>query len=171
MKPYRIELPLVYDFEYDSVNNAESHGVKITKAVATSFATAFLDEIEKGGYWALNYSNLDFLQRLYDLSLTNRFGLWLAAWPSKAPDLKNPPRPCDIWQWGPSIVPGITGSVDTNECYKDFPALIQKAGLNHLVEDQTALKWAQEMKLVEGDSDMDKAIALALWRYDKEVNK
>ena len=169
VKPYRMELPLVYDFEYDSVTNAESQGVKITKAVATSFATAFLDEIEQGGYWALNYTNIDYLQRMYDVSLTNRFGLWLAAWTlSKTPDFANPPRRCDIWQWGPSIVPGITGSVDTNESYRDFPKLIREAGLNHLGPD--TLKWAQDLGIVEGDTDIDKAIAKALYRY-KEVTK
>ena len=165
VKPYRMELPLAYDFEYDSVSNAEAQGVKITKALATSFAEAFCDAIEKGGYWVLNYTNLDYLQRMFDAKLTERYGLWLAAWKlSSNPDLSNPPRKCDIWQWGGSQVPGIGGSVDTNECYRDFPALIKKAGLNHLRDDDP-VAWAKKLGLIEGDTDVDKTVAKALWCY------
>ncbi len=168
VEPYRMELPLCYDFEYDSVSNAQAQGVAVTKAVATSFVTAFCEEIERGGYWALNYTNLDFLSRMFDPKLTERFGLWLAAWKlSGGADLSDPPRKCDIWQWGGSTVPGISGSVDTDESYRDFPKLIRAAGLNHLVEDpaQTALRWAQGLGIVTGETATDKAIALALWRY------
>lgn len=188
VKPYRMELPLCYDFEYASVDNAKAQGVEITKELASSFVTAFCEEIERGGYWALNYANPDYLNRLYDEKLTERFGLWLAAWKlSGGADLSDPPRRCDIWQWGLSTVPGIAGSVDTNESYRDFPKVIRQAGLNHLngyAEDdgsmtwefaqqpqkptdpaQDALKWAQDLGIVTGSTETDKAIALALWRY------
>lgn len=183
VKLYRMELPLAYDFEYDSVDNATAQGVKVTKELATSFASAFLSEIERGGYWALNYANPDYLDRMYDEKLTARFGLWLAAWKlSGGTDLSDPPRRCDIWQWGLSNVPGIAGSVDANESYRDFPKIIRQAGLNHLnsyAEDDgsmtwehsqekptpidlraDALKWAQELYITD-----DPEIALALWRY------
>lgn len=171
VEPYRMELPLCYDFEYDSVSNAQAQGVQITKAVATSFVTAFCEEIERGGYWALNYTNLDFLSRMFEPQLTQRFGLWLAAWKlSGGTDLSDPPRACDIWQWGGSTVPGISGNVDTDESYRDFPTLIRAAGLNHLTSPEAdALRWAQERGIVTGDSETDKKIALALWRYDGQL--
>lgn len=165
VKPYKMELPLCYDFEYVSVDNAEAQGVKITKTVATDFALEFLSAIEAGGYWALNYTNQDFLNRLHDIDILGRFGVWLAAWKlSKNPDLSNPPRACSIWQWSNvSKVPGITGNVDMDESYIDFPQAIRDAGLNHLTNldpAQDALKWAQSNYITD-----DPELALALYRY------
>lgn len=163
VKPYRMELPLCFDFEYDSVDNAQAQGVKITREIATSFAEAFLTEIEAGGYWALNYTNQDFLNRLYDKRLTERFGLWLAAWKlSAGTDFSEPPRTCSIWQWGKSNIPGIAGAVDSNESYINFPQVIREAKLNHLALDPAydAMKWAKSYALTDNPE-----IALALYRY------
>lgn len=161
VKPYRMELPLCYDFEYDSIDNCVAQGVKVTKELATSFASAFLSEIERGGYWALNYANQDYLNRIYDGKLTERFGLWLAAW-KLSKNIATPPRTCNIWQWGKGNIAGIVGNVDMNKSYVDFPQAIRKAGLNHLSIDPTsdALKWAQSYKFTD-----DPALANALWRY------
>ena len=161
--PYKMELPLCYDFEYDSVDNAEAQGVKVDKEFATALVVTFCSTIEYGGYWALNYTNQDFLKRLYDEKLLSVYGLWLAAWKlSASPDLSKSPRTCDIWQWGLSSVPGITGKVDTSESYKDFPKLIREAGLNHLTQttEPDALKWAKSFHITE-----DPALAEALYRY------
>ena len=139
VKPYRMELPLCYDFEYDSADNATAQGVTVTKELATSFAMAFLSKIEAGGFWALNYANPDFLSRMYDESLTKRFGLWLAAWKlSSSSDLSKPPRKCDVWQWGKTDIPGISGAVDTDESYVDFATIIRQKGLNNLKPENPA---------------------------------
>ena len=180
VKPYRMELPLAYDFEYASVDNATSQGVKVTKRLASSFVHAFCQAIEKGGYWCLNYTNQDFLSRLYDSNVASRYGLWLAAWAlSKPADLSKPPRSCAIWQWGGSSVPGINGNVDTNESYTDFPKMLLECGANHLTpivqkpsestgqtqtpkEDASAdaLAWAKSFKITDNAE-----IASALLKY------
>ena len=133
VKPYRMELPLAFDFEYDSVNYAALEaGVTVTKALATELVYAFCETVEGGGYWCLNYANPDFLARYYDETVPLRFGLWLAAWRSD-PDLAAPPRDCAVWQWTSSgSVPGVPGRVDVNEAYTDFAALIRAGGLNRL---------------------------------------
>lgn len=130
IKPYRLELPVAYDFEYDSVTYAKKNGVNITKDMATAFVKAFCGAIEKAGYYAMNYTNKDFLSRYFGTS-TLKYDLWLASWP-KNPDPDNPPMECGIWQWGGSKVDGITtGNVDSNWAYKNYPEIIRKAGLNH----------------------------------------
>ena len=170
VKPYRMELPLCFDFEYDSVSKAQKRGVNITKSLATSLVYAFCGTIEAGGYWCLNYANPDFLSRYFSADVPQRFGLWLAQWPGGKPDVTKPPRSdCQVWQWGGSAIPGITpgDDVDTNESYVDFKTLIAKYGLNHLEEDVKpidpvvdALKWAQSNNITD-----DPELALALWRY------
>ena len=135
--PYRMELPLCFDFEYDSVTNAASQGVTVTKALASAMVRAFCSRIEEGGYWALNYANPDFLGRLYEPDIPQRWGLWLAQWTGKEPaapaDLPTPPRKCAIWQYSSrGAVPGIEGNVDLDLGYTDFAKIIREKGLNNL---------------------------------------
>ncbi len=54
VEPYQLDLPIAYDFEYDSVNNATKRGVTVTKALASKLAKIFLDAIQKAGYGAVN---------------------------------------------------------------------------------------------------------------------
>lgn len=177
VKPYKMNLPLAFDFEYDSVKNASSHGVKVTKDLATKMAYEFCKTIEEAGYWCLNYSNPDFLKNYFDESITERFGLWLAQYPSGTPDLTKKPRPdCQIWQWGTSTIPGITGKVDTNESYVNFYKIIKENNLNNLDDDidekheterEIALKWAKSAGLVDDTMENKGDLALLIYRYHK----
>lgn len=156
IKPYRVELPVCYDFEYDSVEKAQkNHGVGIGKTLATAFVHAFCSTIEAAGYYAMNYTNGDYLSRYFDES-TLRYDLWYAAWP-KTPDPNKPPRDCGIWQYtSKGRVPGIAGNVDTNYVYKDYPELIRGAGLNRLSPAPAPEPWyaeAQEWVKSQGISD------------------
>ncbi len=116
VKPYQLKLPIAYDFEYDSVNNAKKRGVTITKALASKLAKTFLDAIRKIGHQAVNYTNADYLNRYFDVSVD--YPLWLAQWPSGVPALDKPPRDCLIWQYSArGTVPGISGDVDLDVYY------------------------------------------------------
>lgn len=129
--PYRMELPIAFDFEYASLEYMKKQGVSPTKALCTSIVHAFCQVCESEGYYVMVYANPDFLNKWFDATVS-RYDLWLAAWPKKV-DLNNPPRKCGIWQWGGSGVGGITtGNVDTNEAYNDYQKIISKAGLNRL---------------------------------------
>lgn len=138
IKPYKIELPVAYDFEYDSVNNAKKRGVAITKSLASKMAKTFLTEIQAAGYQPANYTNPDFLNRYFDDSV--RFPVWLAQWPSGTPNLYAPPYNCLMWQYSAKgSVNGIVGDVDCNAYYgklqekkklTDWEIVQQKAGLS-----------------------------------------
>ena len=42
-------------------------------------------------------------------------------------------KPYGMWQFTwEAKVDGILGNVDENVCYKDYPQILKKAGLNHL---------------------------------------
>lgn len=130
VKPYKMELPLAFDYEYDSVTYGQKQGATITSALVKDMTNAFCQEIEKQGYYCLLYANPDFINRYFG-DLATRYDLWLAQWPKNV-DVSKPPRSCGIWQWGSSVVPGIKGNVDSNESYKDYPSIIRKAGMNNL---------------------------------------
>lgn len=159
VSPYRMELPLAFDFEYASVDYAARQGVTITKELASQMVYAFCETLEAAGYWALNYANPDFLNRYFNGTIPYRFGLWLASWPAaKVFDLDKPPRPdCRMWQYtSKGSVPGITGNVDISEAYQNFKADILAAGMNHLLTPEpSAYSWAIENSIIENAKAVD----------------
>lgn len=122
--PYEINMPIVFDFEYDSINHAVKKGVTITKDIASAMVTQFCTTIEQHGYWATFYANPDYLKRYFKPELLQRFDLWLASWYTK-PDFENPPKGCGMWQYGTRNYYGIYGQVDSNIAYKDYLGLIK----------------------------------------------
>lgn len=133
IKPYKVEYPVCFDFEYDSVEYAKKKGITITKSLATAIADAFLNEIEKAGYYAMNYTNKDFSNKYFDMTKLDRYDLWYAWWSvANQPDMK-----CGIWQYtSDGKVDGIQGRVDMNIAYKDYPTIIRRAKLNRLNEEK-----------------------------------
>lgn len=134
IKPYRVELPVAWDFEYDSVNKAAEHGVIVTKEMATRWAHIFLETIEQAGYWATLYANMDYLTRYYAKGIEKRFDLWYCGWvsPEEATYNSKLSYPCGMWQYGCKQYDGIDGIVDSNFCYKNYPELLKLYGRNHL---------------------------------------
>ena len=150
IKPYRVELPVCFDWEYDSVNYAKKYGATANAALGNALVKAFCDTIEGAGYYAMNYANPDFLGRYF--TDTAKYDLWLASWP-KVVDVSKPPRKCGIWQWGGSAIPGITGNVDTNYAYNDYKSIIANAGLNNLKPKNwydDAMAWAYDNGIMDG---------------------
>lgn len=116
IKNYKIDLPVFFDFEYDSVNYANKCGVTVNQRLATDMVKAFCERIKELGYKPGNYSNQDFiLNKFYNDELT-QYPLWYAYYN------QNKNRDCMIWQYSESgRVPGInTDSVDMNYCYTDL---------------------------------------------------
>lgn len=180
--PYRVELPVCFDFEYDSVNNAKKKGVTITALLANNIVKAFCGTVEKAGYYCMNYANPDFLSRYF--TDTGMYDLWLAQWP-KNPDPAHPPRECGVWQWGGREYDGITtGTVDTNEAFKDYASIIHNAGLNRLTDKPTeepkewytdALEWCRANGISDGNRAEDIATRAEVWQmlynFAKAVGK
>ena len=126
--PYRMEYPICYDIEHASVTYAEQNGVTITPALATQIVTAFCDRIEERGYFAMYYSNQNFLETYLSRDLNRRYALWFARYGSRYDGIDY-----GIWQYtSTGSIPGIAGNVDLDTGYVDYASVIRKAGLNHL---------------------------------------
>ena len=119
--------PLAFDYEYDSDVKAKQKGYSPD---IVKLADTFLARIEERGGYALNYTNLDYWGRgFYKLS---QFDLWLAHW-----GVSEPSKACGIWQYkSTGSVAGIDGSADMDLAYKDYPAIMQRTGLNNLTDEQ-----------------------------------
>lgn len=116
---YKLSYPICFDFEYDSSNYAKRNGVEPTRELIVEIAKAFLSTVESKGYYAMNYTNLDYLNKGFS-ALTAKYDTWLAYWGKNKPN-----KPCGIWQKScTGRVNGIKGNVDEDIAYKDYPTII-----------------------------------------------
>ena len=89
----------------------------------TAICAAFLERLQERGYYAMLYTYTNFAQGYLDMESLASYDLWIADY---------------------------TGKVDLNIAYKDYPAIIQAAGLNGFGshqgggEDCAALRQAVE---------------------------
>ncbi|MCX0373050.1 SH3 domain-containing protein [Clostridium perfringens] len=119
IKPYKVDYPISFDLEYDTLNYAKKNGVIINKRLATDMINAFCSVIEQNGYKAMNYANPDFINnKFYNNEV--KYPLWLA-WYGVSEDKAKAYNP-SMWQYSESgSISGIgTNSVDMNYCYEDF---------------------------------------------------
>ncbi len=116
IKGRKLSYPVYFDMEE-----------KGTESVAVENAKIFGDMIEEAGYWCGVYYNKDWNNRVVKGQL-DRFTLWGASYGSNNGQVQENYKPNfgeDIWQYSSTgKVPGISGNVDVNVCYRDFPAEI-----------------------------------------------
>lgn len=105
---YKLSYPIYLDLEQAGTENG-----------AIQRANIFGDIIEKAGYWCGVYANTNWWTN-YLVGL-ERFVKWVAQYNSSCTYQGT----YDIWQYTSSgSVPGISGNVDMNHCYRDYPAEI-----------------------------------------------
>lgn len=148
---YKIDYPVCFDFEDDSVANCKKAGIIIKdKSFATMLAINFLNVIKSVGYIPANYTNPAYLNRYFDQTLLFRYDLWLAQWPSNPDPEKRPPQDPAIWQYSSTgSIPGIKTNVDMNACYKSY----SKVNEQYSVMSQSWAKEAVEKVKKYGISD------------------
>ena len=128
---YRLEYPVCYDIEQATVDYASGEGVTITPDLAKQLVQSFCNHIEEKGYFAMFYSNKNFLDQYLGNDLAKRYSLWYARYTDTFDGTD-----CDMWQYtSQGSVPGISGNTDLDLSYVDFPSVIRNAGLNHLSGD------------------------------------
>lgn len=87
----------------------------------------FCNTLEAAGYWAGLYISRSPLQTYISADVANRYALWVAEYGSKC----NYGGTYGMWQYSSTgKVSGISGNVDMDICYVDYPTLIKAKGLN-----------------------------------------
>ena len=88
---------------------------------------AFCDVLEANGYWVGLYTSRSCLTTHIEDDIKKRYALWAAEWSDKL----RYDGPIGIWQHSEKgKVDGITGNVDLDIGYKDYPTMIKAKGLN-----------------------------------------
>lgn len=127
--PYKLDYPIWFDFEYDSVSYAAKKGVNVTKKLASDIARTFMQTVSEAGYQTGNYTNLDFSKRMFGEDIMNNYDVWAARYTDKKVDIVNS---ADLWQYSSKgEIDGIVGNVDCNYALKEYT----NNPVNNVVED------------------------------------
>ena len=115
------EYPIYFDIE-------ESKQLALGKTKCSEIAEAFLKAVESAGYWVGIYSSKSHLENYISEDIRSRYAVWVAHYGVEKTSYSGT---FGMWQKSSSgTVTGISGNVDLDECYADYPAQIKAAGLN-----------------------------------------
>ena len=118
-------LPVVVDVEDNKLHS-------LGKQALTDLTAYALGVIQSWGVYAMLYTYLSFAaSRLYmGGAALKPYDVWLAAYRKDKPA---PGWAFGMWQYtAEGTVPGISGPVDLSHAYKDYAAIIQRAGLGQV---------------------------------------
>lgn len=118
---YRLSYPVAYDFE-------DGQYLSGGKEQNTAICRAFLGVLRERGYYGALYTYTNFAKGYLDMAELSAYDLWIADYTGKVGLSEGE---YGIWQYtAAGSVPGITGAVDLDRAYRDYPSIIEKAGLN-----------------------------------------
>ena len=121
IKGKQFAYPVYFDLE-------EPKQLALGKMKCSSIARAFLEIVEQAGYFVGLYMSKSHLESYITEEIRNRYAVWVAHYGVKQTSYAGQ---FGIWQKSDTgSVPGISGNVDLDECYQDYPTPIQSAGLN-----------------------------------------
>lgn len=164
----KLDLPVFYDFEYNTEEYATRNGVSYTKTLRTEIISEFCARIESKGYKAGVYTNPDYLLYRLNRAWLKKYPLWIAAY--RRNDCKadfETTSECDlpaaygdamVWQFGmtKNIAGHGIGYIDINYAY----------GIEKPREDESRKQYAVGDKYTLSESDRytnGKAVPRVLW--------
>lgn len=128
LAPYKgkLDFPIMFDYEYESIRYANENGVSPDNAQIDGMIRAFLERMKADGWYVGVYTNNDFIRTgRVSAATVKAYDVWLADYSGE------PDYPCAIRQTSSTgRVPGIGGSVDLDESFKDYPTVIPGGGYN-----------------------------------------
>ena len=115
------QLPLAIDVEDTRLRSLSP--AALAQRVARAAA-----QLEAWNLYAMVYTYTNFADTALAMDALTAYDLWLADYRGKRPT-----RPHGMWQYtSTGHVAGIDGPVDLSRAYKDYPAIIKKAGLGKM---------------------------------------
>ena len=113
----QFEYPVAFDIE-------EARCLPQADALSTAFCTA----LENAGYYTAIYTFKSALESNFSAAVKNRYDIFLSHIGVQQTDYAGS---YGLWQYSwTGCIPGISGDVDLDYAYKDYPTMIQNAGLN-----------------------------------------
>ena len=120
IKGKQFEMPIYFDIEEQKQFNKG-------KAFCSDLVKTFCNALEKAKYYAGFYTGRYAVTHYISEDVAKRYAFWLAEWSSKV----NYTGSYGMWQYSSTgKVNGISGNVDMDTSYVDYPAIIKRKGLN-----------------------------------------
>jgi len=159
VKGCQFEYPVAFDIEDPSQ-------MYLGKDRITDIIMTFCERVQAAGYYVSLYTNLDWISNRIDMSRAKAFDIWLAQWNDKPTYSGN----FGMWQYTSSgSVNGISGNVDMNIAYYDYPSIIKAAGLNGFTADKPEEKKTVTISMDDLTEEQAAFIAEVLKNADIEV--
>ena len=175
LKGKQLEYPVYFDTEdnhdINATGNSKTSQYSIGKAKLTKVAQAFLQTLEDAGYFVGIYASKSWLENQLDMAQLSEYAVWLAQYASQ-PTYKGE---YGMWQYSSTgKVDGISGNVDMNYCYVDYPTAIKNKGLNGYSKPQTDENDKQIAELQKQITELETELQTAnneVTRLKKKVNE
>lgn len=120
IKGKQFEYPVVFDIE-------ESATYNLGRNTVSEIIKTFCSIVEAAGYYVSVYTNKNWLDHVVSDEVKSKYDTWLAQWTS-TPSYAGP---YGMWQYTSSgTVDGISGRVDMDIAYKNYPEIIKRNQLN-----------------------------------------
>ena len=117
----KITYPIVYDWEFVTTDTARTDD--ISAKTLTECSIAFCERIKQAGYLPMIYQNKNTSLLNLNLPELTDYDFWLAEYTDTPTYYYN----YQIWQYSAAgTIPGISGEVDMNICFKDYTNSIKK---------------------------------------------
>lgn len=115
------QLPIAIDVEDPKLK-------VLTPAELSALVRLYAAEIERWGLYAMVYTYTNFADTALDMDALAAYDLWIADYRGRRPTRRH-----GMWQYtDKGSVPGVKNGVDLSHAYKDYPAIIKKAGLGKM---------------------------------------
>jgi GH25 family lysozyme M1 (1,4-beta-N-acetylmuramidase) len=120
IKGKQFEYPVVFDME-------ESATYNLGRNTVSEIIKTFCSIVEAAGYYVSVYTNKNWLDHVVSDEVKSKYDTWLAQWTSTPSYV----GPYGMWQYTSSgTVDGISGRVDMDIAYKNYPEIIKRKQLN-----------------------------------------
>lgn len=125
IKNKKFDMPIYFDIEEKS---------QVAIGNCSALVKAFCSELEANNYYAGVYSYNAFFKDNLDADIRKRYATWVARIPSNDNGINiiRPNFDCGMHQFSfKGKINGISGDVDLDECFVDYPKTIKNKGLNN----------------------------------------
>lgn len=120
LKGKQFDYPVYFDMEEKSQLNEG-------RDFCSGLIRAFCNRMEEAGYFAGFYTSASYARSVVTDEVRKRYSFWCAEWGRSC----SYEGSCGVWQKNSNgSVPGISGRVDEDISYKDFPSVIVSGGFN-----------------------------------------
>ena len=147
----QFEYPIYYDIEESYL--AEN----LSKDLLTELITTFIEELQANGYYSALYVNANWLNNILDTeTIVSRFDIWYARFVLEESPTWDESfgKQLSMWQYtDKGIAEGIRDYIDINYCYRDYPTLMKKWGLNGFEKEIEEIEEIEETAKAEEVSE------------------